>query len=471
MDLKTAENAGILLDGARLMLINCVAYREGKKLADIDIDEISDYLQRSDCFVWVALRDATPDELEKMRVEFDLHALAIEDANHGHQRPKLEEYGDSLFAVIHLLEMEHGEIAVGEVDIFVGGNFILSVRNRSGQPLLGVRERCEREPEVLKQGSGFVLYALMDAVVDRYFPIVDAWKRNLKASRSTSSTSGAARLNIERLYDLKRRVTVVKHAVAPLMEAVSKLASGRVPPVSASSRHYFRDVYDHLARINAHLDILRDTIGTAIQVSLSSVAIEQNDVAKRLAAWAGIFAVATAFAGIWGMNFEVNARIAVGIRLSAGADADRWRHGISFLPLSAPGMAMMNNGRPDPDQLLARVQEEEAKAARGKLKIFFGASAGVGKTYAMLGAARQQKELGTDVVIGVVETHGRKETEALITGLERLPLCEIPYRGKCAEGVRSRRRTGATPGVDPDGRTGSLQRCRLASSQALAGHP
>ncbi len=286
------------------MLINCVAYREGRKLADMDIDQISDYLKDPACFVWVALRDATPAELDKMRLEFDLHPLAIEDANHGHQRPKLEEYGDSLFAVVHLLEMAHGGVAVGEVNIFVGGNFILSVRNRTDQHLLGVRERCEREPEALKQGSGFVLYALMDAVVDRYFPIVDSLESDLEGIEERIFDRGAARFNIERLYGLKRRVTVVKHAVAPLMEAVSKLASGRAPPVSSSSRHYFRDVYDHLARINAHLDTLRDTIGTAIQVSLSSVAIEQNDVAKRLAAWAGIFAVATAFAGIWGMNFE-----------------------------------------------------------------------------------------------------------------------------------------------------------------------
>ena len=286
------------------MLINCVAYREGKKLADIDIDAISEYLKDPDCFVWGALRDATPAELDKRRLEFDLHPLTIEDANHGHQRPKLEEYGDSLFSVVHLLGMEHGGIAVGEVAIFVGRNFILSVRNRSEQHLLGVRERCEREPEALKQGSGFVLYALMDAVVDRYFPIVDGMESDLEGIEERIFDRGAARFNIERLYGLKRRVTVVKHAVAPLMEAVSKLASGRAPPVSTSSRHYFRDVYDHLARINAHLDTLRDTIGTAIQVSLSSVAIEQNDVAKRLAAWAGIFAVATAFAGIWGMNFE-----------------------------------------------------------------------------------------------------------------------------------------------------------------------
>ncbi|WP_300449870.1 magnesium/cobalt transporter CorA [Accumulibacter sp.] len=287
------------------MLINCIAYCDGKKLADIEIDEISDYLKRPDCFVWVALRDATPAELEKMRVEFGLHALAIEDANHGHQRPKLEEYGDTLFAVIHLLEMEHREITIGEVNVFVGGNFILSVRNRSGQPLVGVRERCEREPEFLKQGSGFVLYALMDEVVDRYFPIVDSLESELEDIEETIFERGAARHNIERLYELKRRATLVKHAVAPLMEAVGKLASSRLSPIAASSRHYFRDVYDHLTRINANLDALRDTIGTAIQVSLSTVAIEQNDVAKRLAAWAGVFAVATAFAGIWGMNFKL----------------------------------------------------------------------------------------------------------------------------------------------------------------------
>lgn len=286
------------------MLINCVVYRDGRKLADIKIEEISDYLQYPGCFVWVALRDPGADELEQMRVEFDLHPLAIEDANHGHQRPKIEEYGETLFAVIHLLEAEQGEIAIGEVDIFVGHNFILSVRNRSGQPLVGVRERCEREPEVLRQGSGFVLYALIDDVVDHYFPVVDAIESELEEVEEHIFEQGAARLNIGRLYDLKRRVTVVKHAVAPLLEAVGKLTSGRVPPVCANSRDYFRDVYDHLERINAQLDVLRDTIGTAIQVSLSSVTIEHGEVAKRLAAWAGIFAVATAFAGIWGMNFK-----------------------------------------------------------------------------------------------------------------------------------------------------------------------
>lgn len=286
------------------MLINCVAYQNGSRLADIEIEEISDYVHRPECFVWVALRDADIAELELLQRQFLLHELAVEDAKHGHQRPKLEEYGDSIFGVMHLIEMAHGELKVGEVNVFVGDNYVLSVRNRSHQALLGVRERCEREPQLLRQGAGFVLYALMDAVVDRYFPIVDMLGSELEKIEEDIFAKGSARVNIERLYGLKRKVMVLKHAVSPLMEAAGKLCSGRVPKVCGNSQEYFRDVYDHLSRINTSIDTIRDTIGTAIQVNLSMVAIEESEVNKRLAAWAGIFAVATAFAGIWGMNFS-----------------------------------------------------------------------------------------------------------------------------------------------------------------------
>ncbi len=286
------------------MLINCVAYQEGQKLSAIPVAEISDYVGRPDCFVWVALRDAAPAELEEMQAEFGLHELAVEDARHGHQRPKIEEYGDSVFAVLQLVELVDGELNVGEVDIFVGPNYVLSARNRSRQDFLGVRQRCEREPHLLRQGSGFVFYALMDAVVDRYFPIVDMLESELETIEERIFTKGAARSNIERLYALKQKVVLLKHAVAPLLEAAGKLSSGRVPPVCANTHEYFRDVYDHLSRINTSIESIRDTIGTAIQVNLSMVAIEESEVNKRLAAWAGIFAVATAFAGIWGMNFK-----------------------------------------------------------------------------------------------------------------------------------------------------------------------
>ena len=289
------------------MLINCVAYQDGAKVADIAVADISDTISRPGCFVWVALLDATPEELDEMKQEFGLHELAVEDARHGHQRPKIEEYGDSLFVVLHLLEAAEGsahDLNVGEVDVFVGRNFVLSVRNRSKAGFLGVRERCEREPELLRHGSGFVLYALMDAVVDRYFPIIDALEVELETIEQQIFTKGAARDNIKQLYGLKQRVLILKHAVAPLLEAAGKLHGGRVPQICDGSQEYFRDVVDHLGRINASIDAIRDTIGTAISVNLSMVTIEESEVTKRLAAWASIFAVSTAFAGIWGMNFE-----------------------------------------------------------------------------------------------------------------------------------------------------------------------
>lgn len=286
------------------MLINCVAYQEGKKLSNISIREISDYLARKNCFVWVALKDAEPNELEQMQEEFCLHELAVEDAHVGHQRPKIEEYGDSLFAVMHTVELIDNELIVGEVDVFVGANYVLSTRNRCQQGFLGVRARCEREPHHLVQGPAFVLYALMDAVVDRYFPVLVAIEAELEIIEDQIFTKGSQRTNIERLYQLKRKVTVLKHAVAPLLEAVGKLDGGRVPPIVADTKDYFRDVHDHLYRINTSIDAIRDTIGTAIQVNLSMVSIDENEVNKRLAAWAAIFAVATAFVGIWGMNFE-----------------------------------------------------------------------------------------------------------------------------------------------------------------------
>lgn len=289
------------------MLINCVAYEQGRRLADVPVADISRYLARPDCFVWVALRDGTEDELRQMRQQFGLHELAVEDALHGHQRPKLEEYGDdTLFLVMHTLELSPtDELGTGEVDVFVGRNFVLTVRNRSRHNLLGVRARAEREPHLLQQGPGFVLYAVMDAVVDRYFPIVDVLESELEAIEGQIfDTPGSARENVRRLYELKQRVTLVRHAVVPLLEAADKLTGGRVPEACRHTQDYFRDVVDHLARIQGALESLRETISTAIQVNLAMTTIEESEITKRLAAWAGVFAVATFMVGVWGMNFE-----------------------------------------------------------------------------------------------------------------------------------------------------------------------
>jgi magnesium transporter len=286
------------------MLVNCVAYESGRRLGDIEPHQISDYLKRPGCFVWVALKDATEAELASMQEEFDLHPLAVEDARHGHQRPKVEEYGNSLFVVLHTVEVQGEELNVGEVDIFVGTNYVLSVRQRTERGFQEVRARAEREPELLKFGSGYVLYFIMDAVVDRYFPVLDAIETELEALEDKIFKESSPRENIERLYYIKQKLVTLKHAASPLLEYSGKLYGGRVPQVCGGLGEYFRDVTDHLIRLNQSIDAARDTVSTAIQVNLALVQVSESEVTKRLAAYAALVAVPTMIAGVYGMNFE-----------------------------------------------------------------------------------------------------------------------------------------------------------------------
>lgn len=267
-----------------------------------------------------------------MQEEFNLHELAVEDAHHGHQRPKIEEYGDSMFVVLQMIEMrEDGELSVGEMDVFVGPNYVLSVRTGAERGFQDVRARCEREPDLLRNGSGFVLYALMDSVVDRYFPIVDALEEELERIEGRIfEQSSSARQVIEELYSLKRRLMIVQHAAAPLLEAVSKLQGGRIPPVCSGMQEYFRDVYDHLQRIVRNIEGRREMVTTAIQVNLAMITLSENEVMKRLASYAALFAVPTMIAGIYGMNFEHIPELEwtfgypLSLAVMAGADALLW---------------------------------------------------------------------------------------------------------------------------------------------------
>ncbi|KAA1012173.1 magnesium/cobalt transporter CorA [Paraburkholderia panacisoli] len=290
------------------MLINCAAYQDGRKLADIDVDSISDYVARPECFVWVALKDPGPGELAVMKKEFTLHELAIEDAQNGHQRPKIEEYGESLFAVMHTVEVdEQGELVLGEVDVFVGRNYVLSVRRGTRTGFQNVRARCEREPRLLKEGSAFVLYALLDDVVDRYFPIVEAMNTEIEALEDRifeRNDSAAARAVIQDLYSLKRRLVILQHHISPLLEAVGKLTGGRIPSVCQGMQAYFRDVYDHLERIVRTIDGRREMVVTAVQINLGMISLTESEVTKRLGSFAALFAVPTMIAGIYGMNFQ-----------------------------------------------------------------------------------------------------------------------------------------------------------------------
>jgi magnesium transporter len=286
------------------MLINCVAYQDGKRLGEIRPEEIHRYLATPGCFVWVALLERDATVLEQMQAQFGLHPLAVEDAKRGHQRPKIEDYGESLFVVLHLLEPDDGSLRVGEVDVFAGPNYILTIRSRAEQGFQSVRARTEAEPELLKLGAGYVLYALVDAVVDRYFPLLDAIETELEAIEARIFAGSSPRENVEALYALKQKLGVFRHAVAPLLEAVNNLYGARAPSVCADMKEYFRDVSDHLQRLNQTIESIRDTIATAISVNLSMISLQENETMKRLAAYGALVAVPTMIAGVYGMNFE-----------------------------------------------------------------------------------------------------------------------------------------------------------------------
>ena len=176
--------------------------------------------------------------------------------------------------------------------------------NHTDKGFVEVRARCEREPHLLREGSGFVLYALMDNVVDRYFPVLDALEIELERIEERMFANASGRTNVEELYGLKQKLMVLKHAVAPLLEGVGKLYGGRVPQVCTATQEYFRDVYDHLVRLNQSIDSLRDMVVTAMSVNLSLITTSENETTKRLAAYAALVAVPTMIAGIYGMNFR-----------------------------------------------------------------------------------------------------------------------------------------------------------------------
>ena len=286
------------------MLVNCVAYENGEKVADIPLSDIRSHLQGAGSFVWVALRDPDNSELARVEEEFQLHELAVEDARNGHQRPKLEEYGSSLFVVLHVVERSGDELTQGEIAIFVGPRYIVSVRRNTQMGFADVRRRCEREPELLRHGPAYVLYALMDAVVDRYFPVLDAIAEEAEGIEERIFSGQNTRTQIEALYGLKRKLVLLDRATGPLLEVAGKLHGGRVPPICAGLHDYFRDVYDHLIRLKQSIDNFREMATTVMSVNLSLITIQENEVTKRLASYAALVAVPTMIAGVYGMNFK-----------------------------------------------------------------------------------------------------------------------------------------------------------------------
>ena len=287
-------------------VVACVAYADGKRLGDVAIPDISEALKQPGVFVWVGLHDPSSELLLEIQKEFELHDLAVEDAQLAHQRPKLEQYGDSIFVVLRpaILSSDEQRVELGETHLFVGPRYIVSVRHGATPSYAAVRARCESTPALLVKGPGFVLYAIMDFVVDQYFPVMDALGDQLERLEDEIFSQTFDRTTVHRIYELKRNMLEVKRAVSPLVDVCNRLMRFDQPLIPEDTRPYFRDVYDHAIRINEHVDTLRELLTGALEAHLSLTAVAQNDAMKKLAGWAAIIGVPTMVAGIYGMNFK-----------------------------------------------------------------------------------------------------------------------------------------------------------------------
>ena len=286
-------------------IINCAVYdREGKR-RDITLDAISDVLAVDDgSFVWVGVHEPEAWVLDTLQEEFGLHDLAVEDAQNAHQRPKLETYGSSLFIVAHTAQVVEGHIRFGETHIFLGPRYLVTVRHGASLSYAPVRARVEREPELLSLGPTYGLYAILDYIVDNYQPIVDEFQKALNALEQDVFAEEYRRDTIVKLYELKRELTQMRFSVAPLQDILAPLARTQETLVPKEVRPYFRDVLDHVQRVNDTTDTMREMLTAAMGVNLSLVTIGQGEIVKKLAGWAALLAAPTLIASWYGMNFH-----------------------------------------------------------------------------------------------------------------------------------------------------------------------
>jgi magnesium transporter len=286
-------------------LVNCAAYAgDGQRLPPLTVDGISDALEQADGFVWVGLHEPEAGLLTKMQEEFGLHELAIEDAMHAHQRPKIEIYGDSLFIVLHTAQRIGGRIAFGETHIFLGPRYLLTVRHGASLSYAPVRTRCEHNPGQLASGPSYALYAVLDFIVDNLMPIVDQLEDELEALEKAIFEARFNRDTIQQLYALKRDLVRLRLAVAPMQDILHQLVRFHGGLIHDDVRVYIRDVHDHAMRVSAAAGTVGEMLTAVMSLNLSLATVAQGEVVRKLAGWAAIVAVPTLIASWYGMNFQ-----------------------------------------------------------------------------------------------------------------------------------------------------------------------
>jgi magnesium transporter len=285
-------------------LVDSVVYRDGKRIGDIPIADIGEAIQQTGTFVWLGLHEPDDAVLREIQQAFGLHELAIEDAHHAHQRPKIEAYSNSLFIVLKTAQLQAARVVYGETHLFVGANFLVSVRHGASSSFAQVLQHCEEATRNLPKGPGFALYAILDFVADHYQPVVAQFEKDFDAIETDIFKDQFDRLVIERLYALKRNLLELRNAALPLAEISSELMRLHEDLIPKELRAYFRDIQDHVSRLVGLIDGMRDMLTTAMQVNLALVANNQNEVVKRLAGWGAILAIPTVIFSLYGMNFE-----------------------------------------------------------------------------------------------------------------------------------------------------------------------
>jgi magnesium transporter len=289
-----------------MTIVDLAVYKDGKRAPDPTLDKAFESCRAADTMVWIGLHEPSEDEFDAVRREFNLHELAVEDAMKGHQRPKLEVYDqDNLFVVLKTARyFESDVLEFGEILIFVGDHYVVTVRHGEATPLHDVRLRLEKNPELLKCGTGSVLHAIVDKVVDDYTPVLTNLDVDITELEAQAFGDESPMGLTERIYRLKRQVISLHRSTAPLQEPLSRLSDGRFEVIDDNMRPYFRDVYDHLVRAVQTADNYRELLTSILEANLTQVSVRQNEEMRKISAWAAILAVPTLIAGVYGMNFQ-----------------------------------------------------------------------------------------------------------------------------------------------------------------------
>lgn len=290
--------------GSEPGLVNSSVYADGRRVREIAVDEAGEWATRPGHVVWIGLFEPSPGLLARVQAQLGLHDLAIEDAGKAHQHPKIEQYGDALFIVARTAQRIDGRIAFGETHLFVGRGYIVSVRHGASISYATVRQRCESCPITLANGADYILYAILDFIVDNYQPVLEGLDAEVEEIEDGVFARPSGQLDIHRLHLLRRELLRLRNAVVPLVEVCRRLEHAEVAPIDPAMQPLFRDVTDHVLRLREGIDGLREVLAFAFEARLMTGQAEQTEITRRLAAWAAILAVPTAIAGIYGMNFE-----------------------------------------------------------------------------------------------------------------------------------------------------------------------